>query len=149
VASVEETGTTIEQMTASLKAVASRVKVVDDVSQDAARVAGEGQLKLSTVMKSIGNSVQDIGKIVKIIDDIADQTNLLALNAAIEAARAGDAGKGFAVVAEEVKRLAERSMNSTREITSFVDSIQKEVNQTVSMTAQILSQISEGVNKTS
>ncbi|NMC00509.1 MAG: hypothetical protein GYA35_09545 [Thermoanaerobaculaceae bacterium] len=93
------------------------------------------------MIAGIGNSIKDIGKIVKIIEEIADQTNLLALNAAIEAARAGDAGKGFAVVAEEVKRLAERSMNSTREISAFVEGIQKDAISAVDMTKGTLEQI--------
>ncbi len=147
--SVEETSATIEQMTTSIKAVSNKVKTVDEVSRKAASVASDGGGELSNVITGIGNSSKDIGKIVKIIEEIADQTNLLALNAAIEAARAGDAGKGFAVVAEEVKRLAERSMNSTREISSFVESVQKDVAQAVSLSSTVLDQIVETVNDTS
>lgn len=147
--SVEETSTTIEQMTASIKSVAGKVKVVDDVSRKASKVASEGGKDLSKVISGIGSSSKDIGKIVKIIEEIADQTNLLALNAAIEAARAGDAGKGFAVVAEEVKRLAERSMNSTREISGFVEAVQKDVSQAVLLSDTVLAQIIESVTDTS
>lgn len=145
--SVDETGSTIEQMTTSLKTVADRVKVVDNASREAAKMAGEGGAELSRVINGIGSSSKDIGKIVKIIEEIADQTNLLALNAAIEAARAGEAGKGFAVVAEEVKRLAERSMNSTREISNFVETVQKDVNQAVDLTGNVLKRIVESVDK--
>ncbi|HXH40441.1 MAG TPA: methyl-accepting chemotaxis protein [Thermoanaerobaculia bacterium] len=147
--SVEETSSTIEQMTASIRSVANKVKIVDDASRDAASVAEKGGGELSSVINGIGTSSRDIGKIVKIIEEIADQTNLLALNAAIEAARAGDAGKGFAVVAEEVKRLAERSMNSTREISAVVERVQKDVGQAVVISSGVLKQIVESVAKSS
>ncbi|MFZ2492668.1 MAG: methyl-accepting chemotaxis protein [Thermoanaerobaculia bacterium] len=147
--SVEETSATIDQMTASIRSVASKVKVVDEASKSAARVAQEGGTELSNVINGIGTSSKDIGKIVRIIEEIADQTNLLALNAAIEAARAGDAGKGFAVVAEEVKRLAERSMSSTREISNFVQTVQRDVSQAVDLTRSVLKEIVDSVSNSS
>jgi methyl-accepting chemotaxis protein len=148
-ASVEETSATIEEMTASIRAIADKVQVVDQVSRDAARAASEGGDRLSTVVLGIASSGKDIGKIVRIISEIADQTNLLALNAAIEAARAGDAGRGFAVVADEIKRLAERSMNATREIDTFVESVQKDTGEAVLLSQQVLSQIVQSVGRTS
>jgi methyl-accepting chemotaxis protein len=147
--SVQETSATIEQMTTSIKSVSEKVKIVDSVSTETTRVATEGGQELSKVIYGIGESSKDIGKIVRIIEEIADQTNLLALNAAIEAARAGEAGKGFAVVAEEVKRLAERSMNSIREISSFVETVQKDTRQAVDLTGRVLQQMIDSVNKTS
>lgn len=145
---VGETSATIEQMTASTRSVADRVRVVDEVSREAARSASEGGERLSKIVLGIGSSTKDIGKIIRMIGEFADQTNLLALNAAIEAARAGDAGRGFAVVADEVKRLAERSMSSTREITAFVESVQRDTEEAVQLSQGVLRQIVEAVNRT-
>jgi methyl-accepting chemotaxis protein len=147
-ASVEETAATIEGMTASIASIAAKVNIVDEVSRQAAAAATEGGERLSGVIRGIGASGKDIGKIVRIIDEIADQTNLLALNAAIEAARAGDAGRGFAVVAEEIKRLAERSLSSTREIGSFVESMQRDTDEAVELSQRVLRQIVDSVNRT-
>lgn len=147
-AAVDETSATIEEMTASIRSIAEKVQVVDRVSSQAAHAAQEGGAELSRVITGIGSSSKDIGKIVRLIEEIADQTNLLALNAAIEAARAGEAGRGFAVVAEEVRRLAERSVGSTREISRFVETVQKDTEQAVDLTRSILHQIVESVTKT-
>jgi len=135
-------------MAGSTQVIAGKVQVVDEVSREAARQASEGGERLSRVVMGIGTSTKDISKIIKLIAEFADQTNLLALNAAIEAARAGDAGRGFGVVAEEVKRLAERSMNSTREITTFIETMQRDTEEAVQLSQRVLSQIVETVNRT-
>ncbi len=142
------TTSTIEEMTASTRSIADKMRVVDSVSRDAAKAAGEGGEQLSRLVVGVGNSTKDIGKIVRMIGEFADQTNLLALNAAIEAARAGDAGRGFAVVADEVKRLAERSMSSTREIADFIDSVQRDTDEAVRLSQKVLQQILDTVNRT-
>jgi methyl-accepting chemotaxis protein len=138
----------IEELTVS-------INHVSDNTGDAARLAAEsdeqarsgretvdrlvGEINLvSDVVKvaaqQIGNleeESQKISNIVSVIKDIADQTNLLALNAAIEAARAGEHGRGFAVVADEVRKLSERTAQSTGEITQMVGSIQESTRQVV------------------
>ena len=82
-------------------------------------------------MNSLGQKAEAIGQVVGFINDVADQTNLLALNAAIEAARAGEAGRGFAVVADEVRNLAEKTMQATKEVTEAVSSIQRQTQETI------------------
>jgi twitching motility protein PilJ len=82
-------------------------------------------------IKRLGESSQEIGNIVELINDLAEQTNILALNASIQASMAGEAGRGFAVVADEVQRLAERAANATKQIDVLVRTIQADTNEAV------------------
>ncbi len=95
-------------------------------------------------IKRLGESSQEIGDIVSLIDDIADQTNILALNAAIQASMAGDAGRGFAVVADEVQRLAERSSSATKQIETLVRAIQNDTNEAVISMEQTTAEVVRG-----
>ncbi|WP_066856019.1 methyl-accepting chemotaxis protein [Halodesulfovibrio spirochaetisodalis] len=138
---MEETATSMEQLTATIMDVARNASGSVQ-STDATRIlAAEGQKLVDDVIASVnevltithtmkqslgelGKEADNIGSIMAVINDIADQTNLLALNAAIEAARAGEAGKGFAVVADEVRKLAENTMNATQEVGNVISAIQ-------------------------
>ncbi|PWB32136.1 chemotaxis protein [Pseudomonas sp. SDI] len=95
-------------------------------------------------IKRLGESSQEIGDIVSLIDDIAEQTNILALNAAIQASMAGEAGRGFAVVADEVQRLAERSSSATRQIEALVRAIQADTNEAVISMEQTTAEVVRG-----
>lgn len=95
-------------------------------------------------IKRLGESSQEIGDIVSLINDIADQTNILALNAAIQASMAGEAGRGFAVVADEVQRLAERSAAATKQIEQLVKTIQSDTNEAVISMEQTTSEVVRG-----
>jgi methyl-accepting chemotaxis protein len=95
-------------------------------------------------IKRLGESSQEIGGFVSLINDIAEHTNTLSLNAAIQAASAGDAGRGFAVVADEVHALAERSSDATRQIESLVKVIQRDIKEAVQSMEQTTSEVVAG-----
>ena len=131
---ISQVTTTIEELDATASRIAKNAENVARIAGDTLTGMQEIHAKVNDTSRKVlalGEKSQSIGNITKLIDDIADQTNLLALNAAIEAARAGEVGRGFAVVAQEVRKLAERSSESTEEIRQLINEIQGETNATI------------------
>jgi methyl-accepting chemotaxis protein len=122
--------------------------VIVDETLAKMRVIAESVRSTAGRVEELGKSSDQIGRIIGVINDIADQTNLLALNAAIEAARAGEQGRGFAVVADEVRKLAERTTNATKEIAQMIQTVQQETKQAVGAMEEGTRQVEEGVTTT-
>lgn len=149
-------------MTFSIEEVSSKTRInadnanhANDLTEKAKVYAVTGNTHMQDMLKAmdeINVSSNNINKIIKVIDDIAFQTNILALNAAVEAARAGQHGKGFAVVAEEVRTLAGRSADATKETTTLIEDSIKKVEAGAKIakdTADSLGKIVDGVESVS
>jgi methyl-accepting chemotaxis protein len=120
-------------------------QIVDSTAEDMTQIAQTVQEAAGTI-EELGRSSAQIGEIVSVINGIADQTNLLALNAAIEAARAGEQGRGFAVVADEVRKLAERTSQATKDITQRIQGIQQAAAESVSAMKKGSDEVDKGVS---
>ena len=160
-ADVTEALSAIEQMTASIQAVANSAQEAADISRQTRQAAETGASAMDRTVGSIDNirsstgetskkvkrlaeSSQEISKIVSIISGISEKTNLLAFNASIEASRAGEHGEGFRIVADEVRRLAERVTESTKEISQLVETIQSETGEVLQTMEESTEQVVAG-----
>lgn len=154
----------VEQMTQSIQLVADQARQAAEVARSASQTAEVGGTAMDLTVQNIlvlretvgettkkvkrlGESSQQISKVVSLINQIAMQTNMLAINAGIEAARAGEEGEGFAVVAEEVGELAARSAAATKEIEQIVEVIQRETTQVVEAMEHSTAQVVEGTHR--
>ncbi|MBE9577926.1 methyl-accepting chemotaxis protein [Moraxella sp. K1630] len=153
-AAINEMAVSIDQVSANASESASVAQRSVVIAQNGANVVQRSIEGMNTIrnqiqetskrIKRLGESSQEIGDIVGLINDIADQTNILALNAAIQASMAGEAGRGFAVVADEVQRLAERSAAATRQIETLVKTIQADTNEAVSSMESTTAEVVKG-----
>ena len=160
-AQITTASSAVNQMAASIEEVSANANDLANEASKSVEIANKGSMvvqdtisgmdtireqiqETSKRIKRLGESSQEIGDIVEIINDISEQTNILALNAAIQAAMAGDAGRGFAVVADEVQRLAERSGNATKQIEALVKTIQADTNEAVISMERSTSEVVQG-----
>ena len=151
-ASVEELAATLEAASEEVDSTARNAGEASLVSQEAVRVleAGKVQMEqLTDAMNDITQASDEIGRITKVIEDIALQTNLLALNAAVEAARAGEAGRGFSVIAEEVRSLAGKSAEASRDTVGLIENANAAVSKGRQIAVSTAGALDQGVTASS
>ncbi|MFH0735942.1 MAG: two-component regulator propeller domain-containing protein [bacterium] len=154
VAAVEQMTVSVQETTRNIKFAAQTAKEAGEFASQGGKIVHETISGMNTIaeivlgsaelIKTLGESSNQIGEIVQVINDIADQTNLLALNAAIEAARAGEQGRGFAVVADEVRKLAERTTKATKEIANMIKRIQHDTKEAVKSIEKGTNEVEKG-----
>ncbi|MBS4048831.1 MAG: PAS domain S-box protein [Alphaproteobacteria bacterium] len=145
-ASIEETAASMHEITATVKQNADNAQAANQlatVARDTAEKGGNIVRDAVSAVSEIETSAQKISDIIGLIDEIAFQTNLLALNASVEAARAGEAGKGFAVVAQEVRALAQRSANASKDIKALIQASNTQVKTGAALVNQTGSSLTE------
>ncbi|MCU0719837.1 MAG: methyl-accepting chemotaxis protein [Pirellula sp.] len=142
--SIKAVAASVEEMNSTIRDIAGNAEKSAAVASQAASLVEESNERIS----ALGQSANEIGKVIEVIQEIAEQTNLLALNATIEAARAGDAGKGFSVVATEVKELAKQTASATDDIRARIEAIQGSTSDAVSSIRNI-SNVIKNVNEVS
>jgi methyl-accepting chemotaxis protein len=150
-ANLEETSASLEEINSMVKRnaeAADKAKVLASETRLAAEAGTVDMAEMNHAMNDIKTSSDDIGKIIKTIDEIAFQTNILALNAAVEAARAGEAGMGFAVVADEVRNLAQRSAQSAQETSAKIGAAIAKSERGVQISAKVATNFNEIAVKT-
>ena len=149
-ASLEQTSASSEEITSMTRKNADNSRTAADLMGETAHVVEQANHTLEQMegsMREINESSDKVGKIIKVIDEIAFQTNILALNAAVEAARAGEAGAGFAVVAEEVRNLAQRSAQAAKETAAKIEGAIAKTGQGVEISSKVAQTLNEIVTK--
>lgn len=159
---LDDNATSLQAITSGIMRISESSMDVSELSRETSNEAEDGSttvrenvkqmqaidasvVTFESVIQSLAHRSSEIGEIVSVINGIAEQTNLLALNAAIEAARAGENGKGFAVVASEVRKLAEQSQQSTKQIAALIDRIKQETEQSVHLMQEVSTHTKAGL----